>query len=121
MNPKILVADDSATMRGIICRQLRAVGCTDLYEASDGDDALRYYEPGKFDLILLDWNMPGKTGREVIEEIRALDSDTVIFLVTTQAEKGRVMAAMQAGVTDYLVKPFTAETLREKMEKHGLQ
>ena len=78
------------------------------------------FKPGEFDLVLTDWNMPGKNGLEVVAEIRAMDADVPIIMVTTEAEKGRVMQAIQAGVSDYLVKPFTADTLREKLEKHGV-
>ncbi len=75
--------------------------------------------PGQFDLVLTDWNMPGKTGLEVIKEIRAKDAKVPIIMITTEAEKSRVLAAIQAGVSDYLVKPFTPDTLREKLAKHG--
>ena len=63
--------------------------------------------------------MPGKTGLEVVQEIRTQDAKVPIVMVTTEAEKSRVLQAIQAGVSDYLVKPFTAETLREKLQKHG--
>jgi two-component system chemotaxis response regulator CheY len=117
---KVLVADDSSTMRKIILRSLQAVGVEDTTEAADGNEAVEAYAPGAFDLILTDWNMPGKNGLDVIKEIRAKDADIPIIMVTTEAEKGRVMQAIEAGVSDYLVKPFTADTLREKLEKHGL-
>jgi len=116
---RVLVADDSSTMRKIILRSLQAVGVTDAVEAQDGAEAVSLFKPGEFDLVLTDWNMPGKTGLEVIQEIRAQDKNVPIIMVTTEAEKGRVMQAIQAGVSDYLVKPFTADTLREKLEKHG--
>ncbi len=116
---RVLVADDSSTMRKIILRSLQAVGVNDAAEAADGNEAVAMFKPGEFNLVLTDWNMPGKTGLEVIQAIRAQDSAVPIIMVTTEAEKGRVMEAIQAGVSDYLVKPFTAETLREKLEKHG--
>lgn len=119
MSARVLVADDSSTMRKIILRSLDAVGVADATEAIDGEEALDLFEPGKFDLVLTDWNMPRKTGLDVIREVRKLDSDVTIIMVTTEAEKARVLEAIQAGVSDYLVKPFTAETLREKLEKHG--
>ena len=75
---------------------------------------------GKFDLVLTDWNMPNKSGLEVIKEIRADNKQVPIIMVTTEAEKSRVIEAVEAGVTDYLVKPFSADTLRQKLEKHGL-
>ena len=88
-------------------------------EANDGNEAVQLFKPGEFDLVLTDWNIPGKTGLEVTQEIRRQDTDVPIIMVTTEAEKSRVLEAIQAGVSDYLVKPFTADTLREKLEKHG--
>ncbi len=119
MGTRVLVADDSSTMRKIILRSLQAVGVDDVTEAADGAEAVSLFQPNDFDMVLTDWNMPGKTGLEVVQEIRARDSEVPIIMVTTEAEKGRVMQAIQAGVSDYLVKPFTADTLREKLEKHG--
>jgi two-component system, chemotaxis family, chemotaxis protein CheY len=119
MPTRVLVADDSSTMRKIIIRSLQAVGVPGATEAADGNEALATFKPGEFDLVLTDWNMPGKTGLEVIQGIRAQDSKVPIIMVTTEAEKARVMQAIQAGVSDYLIKPFTADTLREKLEKHG--
>jgi two-component system chemotaxis response regulator CheY len=105
-------------MRKIIIRSLNAVGITSVTEAADGSQAVALFQPGKFDLVLTDWNMPGKTGLEVTREIRAQDAAVPIIMITTEAEKSRVMQAIQAGVTDYLVKPFTPETLRAKLDKH---
>ncbi|MHB8899465.1 MAG: response regulator [Thermoguttaceae bacterium] len=119
MSTRVLVADDSSTMRKIILRSLQAVGVTDATEAADGTEAVALFKPGEYQMVLTDWNMPGKTGLEVIQEIRAQDANVPIIMITTEAEKGRVMQAIQAGVSDYLVKPFTADTLREKLEKHG--
>jgi len=116
---KVLLADDSSTMRTIIRRSLEANGINDYVEAADGDQAVSSFKPGVFDLVLTDWNMPGKNGLEVIEEIRKQDKSVPIVMVTTEAEKSRVMQAIEAGVSDYLVKPFTAETLKEKLVKHG--
>jgi two-component system chemotaxis response regulator CheY len=119
MPARVLIADDSRTMRKIILRSLQAVGVPEATEAADGAEALALFKPGEFDLVLTDWNMPGKTGLEVVQEIRAQDANVPIIMVTTEAEKGRVLQAIQAGVSDYLVKPFTADALREKLEKHG--
>ncbi|MDR1384397.1 MAG: response regulator [Planctomycetaceae bacterium] len=116
---KVLVADDSSTMRKIILRSLQAVGVTEVTEAADGAEAISLFKPGTFDLVLTDWNMPGMTGLEVLQSIRAQDANIPVIMVTTEAEKNRVLQAIQAGVSDYLVKPFTADTLREKLEKHG--
>ena len=119
MGTRVLVADDSSTMRKIILRSLQAVGVTEATEARDGNEAVATFQPGSFDLVLTDWNMPGKSGLEVAQDIRARDAKVPIIMVTTEAEKDRVLQAIQAGVSDYLVKPFTAETLREKLQRHG--
>jgi two-component system chemotaxis response regulator CheY len=119
MTARVLVADDSSTMRKIILRSLQAVGVPSAIEAADGAEALSLFKQGEFDLVLTDWNMPKKNGLEVIQEIRKVDPDVKIIMVTTEAEKSRVLEAIQAGVSDYLVKPFTADTLREKLDKHG--
>jgi len=116
---RVLVADDSSTMRKIILRSLQAVGVTDVAEAADGGEAMAMFKPGEFDMVLTDWNMPVLNGLEVLQQIRAQDPKIPVIMVTTEAEKSRVLQAIQAGVTDYLVKPFTADTLREKLEKHG--
>ena len=116
---KVLVADDSSTMRTIIRRSLEALGVTESVEANDGEQAIAKFVPGEFDLVLTDWNMPGKNGLEVVEAIRKVDKDVPIVMVTTEGEKARVLQAIQAGVSDYLVKPFDVDTLREKLEKHG--
>ena len=121
MGTRVLMADDSVTMRKIILRHLQAIGVASVAEASDGAEAVALFKPGQFDLVLTDWNMPGKTGLELIQEIRAQDAAVPIVMITTEGEKSRVIQAIQAGVTDYLVKPFTAETIREKIAKHCAQ
>jgi two-component system, chemotaxis family, chemotaxis protein CheY len=119
MSARVLIADDSTTMRKIILRSLSAVGVPTAVEVADGEEAIKMFKPGDFDLVLTDWNIPGKNGLEVIQEIRKQDAKVPIIMVTTESEKSRVMQAINAGVSDYLVKPFTADTLREKLEKHG--
>ncbi len=119
MTKRVLVADDSKTMRTIICRSLAAVGIPGATEAADGNEAVALFAPGAFDLVLTDWNMPGKTGLEVVQDIRARDKNVPIIMITTEAEKERVLSAIQAGVSDYLVKPFTPDRLQEKLAKHG--
>ena len=106
-------------MRKITLRSLEAVGVTAPVEAADGSQAVTLFRPGQFDLVLTDWNMPGKSGLEVIREIRAQDPEVPIIMITTEAEKSRVGKAIDAGVSDYLVKPFTPEILRGALEKHG--
>jgi two-component system, chemotaxis family, chemotaxis protein CheY len=115
---RVLLADDSGTMRAIIRRSLESLGVTGAVEAADGLQAIELFKAGNgFDLVLTDWNMPGKTGIEVAREIRAVDANVPIVMVTTEADKSRVLEAIQAGVSDYLVKPFTTDTLRQKLER----
>jgi two-component system chemotaxis response regulator CheY len=118
MSRKVLVVDDSSTMRKIVVRALNAVGCTHTAEAIDGQQALAAFQATPFDVVLTDWAMPNKSGLELTREIRAMGSKVPIFMITTEAEKSRVLEAIRAGVSDYLVKPFTAELLREKLEKY---
>lgn len=115
---RVLLADDSAVMRKIIIRALNAVGVNDIVEVGDGDAAMETFGSGGFDAVLTDWNMPGKNGLEVIKGIRETDKDVPIFMITTEAEKRRVLEAIQAGVTDYLAKPFESDVLKEKLQKH---
>jgi len=119
MSSRVLIADDSGMMRKIVRRALLSVGIWTAMEAVDGDEALALFKPGEFDLVLTDWNMPGKSGLEVIRGIRARDASVPIIMITTEAEKARVVEAIQAGASDYLIKPFTIDTLRQKVEKHG--
>ncbi len=118
MSPKVLIADDSGVMRKIIIRILKLIGVEDIVEAVDGEDALAKFTPGEYQLVLTDWNMPGKTGLDVIKGVREVDKDVCLIMITTEAEKRRVLAAIRAGVNDYLTKPFEASSLREKLEKH---
>jgi two-component system chemotaxis response regulator CheY len=117
MSLTVLVADDSGTMRKIIIRSLQAIGVENVVQAKDGDEAVEMFNRGGIDLVLTDWNMPNKTGLEVVQEIRAQNANVPIVMVTTEAEKQRVMDAIQAGVSDYLIKPFEADALREKLNK----
>lgn len=118
MGLKVLVVDDSGVMRKIIIRSLNAVGVTDVVEAADGNEALDRFKQDQFSMVLTDWNMPNKTGLELTKDIRALGSTVPIMMITTEAEKTRVVEAIQAGVNDYLAKPFEADTLREKLDKY---
>jgi two-component system chemotaxis response regulator CheY len=117
MCAKVLVVDDSGTMRKIILRSLNALGVTDVVEAADGADGLEAFKQNQFDVVLTDWNMPRMTGLELLKAIRATESTVPVILITTEAEKGRVLEAVQAGVSDYLVKPFETEGLRKKLQK----
>ena len=120
MGGKVLVVDDSATMRKIISRALHAVGFPDIVEAADGNEGLAAFQEGPFQLVMTDWNMPNKSGIELARDIRATGSKVPIFMVTTEGEKTRVLEAIKAGVTDYLVKPFTADMLQEKLNKFAV-
>lgn len=117
MSNKVLVVDDSGTMRKIISRALNTVGFTDIVEAADGAEGLAAFKQQPFDLVMTDWNMPNKSGLELTSDIRATGSAVPIFMVTTEGEKSRVLEAICAGITDYLVKPFSADVLREKLAK----
>jgi two-component system, chemotaxis family, chemotaxis protein CheY len=112
---RVLVADDSATVRTIIRRSLQALGVREMVEASDGQQAVELFQQGGIDLVLTDWNMPGKTGVEVTREIRAMDRKVPIIMVTTEAEKSHVLEAVAAGASDYLIKPFMTDVLEQKL------
>lgn len=114
----VLVADDSRVMRRIIIRALNDIGLNDVVEAGDGDEALTMFRAQEIALVLTDWNMPNRNGLEVIQGIRATGSTIPIIMITTESEKARVFSAIEAGVSDYLIKPFDAETLRKKLERH---
>lgn len=118
MSLKVLLVDDSGTMRKIILRSLQAVGVTETTEAADGSEALTKFRAEPFDLVMTDWNMPVKTGLELTKDIRASGSNVPVLMITTEAEKCRVLEAIQAGISDYLVKPFTPDVLREKIMKY---
>lgn len=118
MSLKVLVVDDSGVMRKIIIRSLNAVGVTDVVEAGDGNEGVARFKEAAFNIVLTDWNMPGKSGLEMVKEIRATGSTVPIMMITTEAEKTRVMEAIQAGVNDYLAKPFEADMLRAKLDKY---
>ena len=117
MSLKVLVVDDSGVMRKIIIRSLNALGVTDIVEAGDGGEALEKFKAQSCDMVLTDWNMPVKTGIELAQDIRALGSQVPIVMITTEAEKSHVLKAIQAGVNDYLTKPFENDVLREKLTK----
>ncbi len=117
MSFKVLVADDSGVMRKIVIRALASAGVNDVVEAADGNEAIQHFQQQPFDLVLTDWNMPGKSGIDVLKAIRASGATLPVVLITTEAEKGRVMEAIQAGVSEYVVKPFDAATLQAKLSK----
>jgi two-component system chemotaxis response regulator CheY len=116
---KILVVDDFATMRKVIRNLLKQVGYENIIEAEDGVLALRVLKSQKIDLVISDWNMPNMTGLELLKSVRSDDDlKTMPFLmVTAEALQDNVIAAVKAGVSNYIVKPFTAEVLNEKITK----
>jgi two-component system chemotaxis response regulator CheY len=95
-----------------------ASGFNNIVEAADGNEALKVFKETQISLILTDWNMPNKSGIELTRDIRALGSKVPIYMITTESEKNRVLEAIQAGINDYLVKPFTQEALQQKLDKH---
>lgn len=117
MGMKVLIADDSGVMRKIIIRGLASLGVTEIVEACDGNEAVKHFQEQTFDMVLTDWNMPGKTGIEVLKEIRASGATIPVVLITTETEKRRVMDAIQAGVSEYVIKPFDAASLQAKLGK----
>lgn len=114
---KVLLVDDSGTMRTIQKRCLNKLGINDIVEAEDGRQALDFFEAGTFDVVLSDWNMPNMDGLTLLKEIRTRNKEIPVIMITTEAERARVVTAIQAGVSDYLVKPFTSDGLKEKLEK----
>jgi len=114
---KILIVDDSSTMRRIISNTLKKIGYTDLIEAGDGKEALARMNEHVFNLIVTDWNMPNMDGLEFTRAVRAGAQGSVpILMVTTNAAKTDVIEALKAGVNNYVVKPMTPETLEEKIK-----
>jgi two-component system chemotaxis response regulator CheY len=116
---KILIVDDFATMRRILKNILKQLGFKNLVEADDGTSAWDVLEGQKIDLIISDWNMPKMTGLELLKKVRASDNlkKTPFLMVTAEAQKQNVIEAVQAGVSNYVVKPFTAEAISDKLEK----
>src|SRR4029079_859072 len=115
---RVLLADESHTMRSIVRRALESLGIRATSEASDGVQAIEMIKASRrFDLIVTDWNMPVKTGGELIHEIRALDPTVPIVMITSEADKWRVRKAIKAGVSDYIIKPFSTDLLRSKLEQ----
>jgi two-component system chemotaxis response regulator CheY len=116
---KILVVDDFSTMRRIIKNLLRDLGLTNVQEADDGQTALPILKQGNIEFLITDWNMPGMTGIDLLKEVRADPnlSHLPVLMVTAEAKREQIIAAAQAGVNGYVVKPFTAAVLKEKIDK----
>ncbi len=114
---KIMLVDDSRTIRNIEKNVLAHLGYTDILEAGDGAEALAMIEHSMPDLLLVDWNLPNMDGLTLVKNIRKNNKSVPIIMVTTEAEKDRVIEAIKAGVNNYVVKPFTAEMLGEKIKQ----
>ncbi|KAB0598005.1 MAG: chemotaxis protein CheY [Cupriavidus sp.] len=118
-NIKILVVDDFPTMRRIIRNLLKELGFTNVEEAEDGAAGLEKVKDGSFQFVVSDWNMPNMDGLTMLQSIRAIPelAKTPVLMVTAEAKKENIIAAAQAGANGYVVKPFTAATLDEKITK----
>ncbi|MFK3776148.1 chemotaxis response regulator CheY [Pseudomonas xanthosomatis] len=116
---KILIVDDFSTMRRIIKNLLRDLGFTNVKEADDGNTALPMLNSENFDFLVTDWNMPGMTGIDLLRAVRADErlKHLPVLMVTAEAKREQIIEAAQAGVNGYVVKPFTAQALKEKIEK----
>ncbi len=116
---RILVVDDMSTMRRIIRTILNQLGYSNIEEAENGKQALAKLKKEKFDFVITDWNMPEMDGLSLVKAIRSDDElkHLPVLMVTAEAKKENVMEALKAGVNNYIVKPFTPEVLKEKMEK----
>jgi len=117
MDIKILIVDDYDTMLRVIRNLLRQLKFTNVEEASDGAEALEKLRAGSFDLIISDWNMEPMTGMQLLREVRADEtlSETPFIMITAETRSENVIAAKEAGVSNYIVKPFDAETLKTKL------
>ena len=116
---KILVVDDFSTMRRIVKNLLIEIGFNNIAEADDGKTALPMLEGGGYDFLVTDWNMPGMPGIDLLRAVRAHPklSALPVLMVTAEAKREQIMEAAQAGVNGYVVKPFTSDTLKEKVDK----
>lgn len=119
LSMKVLVVDDFATMRRILKGVLKEIGFTKIIEADDGSTALAVLKKDKVGLIVSDWNMPEVTGLELLKAVRGdeLMKKVPFLMVTAEGQKDSVVQAVQAGVDNYVVKPFTADTIKEKLEQ----
>ena len=118
-NMKILIVDDFSTMRRIIKNLLRDLGYNNTHEADDGNTALPMLKNGDYQFVVTDWNMPGMQGIDLLKAIRLDDKlkHLPVLMVTAEAKREQIIEAAQAGVNGYIIKPFTAQTLEEKLGK----
>ena len=118
-NMRVLIVDDFSTMRRIVRNILRQLGFNNVVEADDGTTAWETLNREKIDFIVSDWNMPKMTGIELLRKARACEqvADTPFLMVTAEAQQENIIEAAQAKVSNYIVKPFTADTLKQKIDK----
>lgn len=117
---KVLVVDDSTAMLRVIKLTLSEVGLTDVDTALNGKEAVEKFEAGHYDLILTDWNMPEMNGIEFVKEVRAKDQDVYMIMVTTECKKEQVIEAIEAGVDNYVTKPFSKKRIQKIIEEEVL-
>lgn len=113
---KALIVDDSAIMRKIVAKSLAEADIDEWDEAVDGVDGLAKLGASSYDVVLLDWNMPNMLGIDVLKKMRADGNQTPVIMVTTEAEKGRVIEAIKSGASNYIIKPFEKELMAEKIK-----
>lgn len=120
-NIRILIVDDFSTMRRIVKNLLHDLGYANTAEADDGKSAWVALQSGQFDFVITDWNMPGMTGLDLLKHIRgdARMAQLPVLMVTAEAQRDQIIEAAKSGVNGYIIKPFTAATLKEKLEKIG--
>jgi two-component system chemotaxis response regulator CheY len=118
MSFRVLVADDDDLARTLLIVALGAVGVKDTVAAADGLEAMKQIQRQPFDLVMLDWHMPGKSGLEVVKALRGRGSQVPIVMVSAEAARDQVVEALLAGASDYLLKPFDAKTLWSKLAKY---
>ena len=118
-NMRVLVVDDFSTMRRIVKNILRQLGFTNMVEADDGTTAWEILNKDKIEFIVSDWNMPQMTGIELLRKVRASEefADIPFLMVTAEAQQENIIEAVQAKVSNYIVKPFTPETMKQKIDK----
>lgn len=118
-NMRVLIVDDFSTMRRIVRNILRQIGLNNVVEADDGTTAWDVLNREKIDFIVSDWNMPKMTGIELLRKVRASEqfADMPFLMVTAEAQQENIIEAAQAKVSNYIVKPFTADTLQQKIDK----
>ena len=118
-NLNFLVVDDYSTMRRIVKNLLNELGYPNVTEADDGTTALPLLKSGNFDFLITDWNMPGMPGLELLKQVRADErlAKLPVLMLTAEAKREQIVEAAQAGVNGYVIKPFTAATLKEKIDR----